>query len=96
MEWIPPSWRAPRRWAPVARLALLFAPAHAALPVGLAWVDRRCGSDAMQLLIVGIHLLFPFIYLLVSERVRFEFSDWALWLGLNHAFVLLGAVPLLW
>jgi hypothetical protein len=84
------------RWLPgpaslgAIRVAAWLAPLHLALPAGLSWVGRRHGVEAAELVVAAIHALFPLLYLLVAERVRFGFGQWALLLALNHGALLVG------
>jgi hypothetical protein len=85
----------PVDWRKVLRWAAGLAPLHAALPFAFSWVERQHGRTFAQGCLVAVHLLFPFAYVSIGERVPLTFAHWAVLLGLNHLGVLVGLV-LLW
>jgi hypothetical protein len=88
---VTPEKRRPTASA-IAVLAIL-ALAHTPLPWALAWLGHHGGIQTVELAALGLHLFGPLIYLPVYRRVQLSWRQWALVLGINHVFVLLGALP---
>lgn len=82
-------------WRTVLGWAAFLAPLHAVLPLIFGWVERQHGRTAAEGGLVAVHLLFPFVYVSIGERVPLTFAHWAALLGLNHLGVLLGLL-LVW
>jgi hypothetical protein len=76
-------------------LLAILALAHTPLPWALAWLGQHGGIQTVELAALGLHLFGPLIYLPIYRRVQLSWMRWALVLGINHVFVLLGALPYL-
>lgn len=81
--------------APTVAVLAVLALAHTPLPWALAWLGHHGGIQTVELAALGLHLFGPLIYLPVYRRVQLSWMQWALVLGINHVFVLLGALPYL-